>query len=119
MRIPVIGRSTSSCSTQAAPSWETHDITTTDLYAMGFDPVLSKRDLGSQSHLEDSFLNRWAAAYNGGDLLPEIRAEQQKLLDADLIVLQFPLWWYSLPTTEGMDRSSVYVGFWIRPPARA
>jgi len=76
---------------------KTDDITTTDLYAIGFDPVLSKRDLGSQSHLEDSFLNRWAAAYNGGDLLPEIRAEQQKLLDADLIVLQFPLWWYSLP----------------------
>ena len=32
-----------------------------------------------------------------GDLPVEIHAEQQKLLDADLIVLQFPLWWYNLP----------------------
>lgn len=75
----------------------THDIVLTDLYTAGFDPVLSERDLGRHAMVGDTFLNRWAAAYNKGDLPDEIRAEQQKLLDADLIVLQFPLWWYSLP----------------------
>ncbi|WP_376740133.1 NAD(P)H-dependent oxidoreductase [Gordonia paraffinivorans] len=27
----------------------------------------------------------------------EVRAEQRKLLAADLVVLQFPLWWYGMP----------------------
>ena len=76
---------------------KTHEIVTTELYAAAFDPVLSKRDLGSHAGADDTFLNRWAAAYNDGDLPAEIRAEQQKLLSADLIVLQFPLWWYNLP----------------------
>lgn len=76
---------------------KTHDIVTTDLYAAGWDPVLSERDLGFHADADDTFLNRWATAYNNGDLPVEIHAEQQKLLDADLIVLQFPLWWYNLP----------------------
>jgi NAD(P)H dehydrogenase (quinone) len=29
--------------------------------------------------------------------LPEITAEQQKLLWADVVIFQFPLWWYSMP----------------------
>lgn len=72
-------------------------VATTDLYADRFDPVLSQRDLGAHAGVDDIFLNRWATAYNAGDLPPEILTEQQKLLDADLIVLQFPLWWYGLP----------------------
>jgi NAD(P)H dehydrogenase (quinone) len=44
-----------------------------DLYATGWDPVLVKE---------------------GG---PDVEAEQQKLLQADLVVLQFPLWWYGMP----------------------
>ena len=48
-------------------------VTESDLYAMRWDPVL---------HTE------------GG---PDVEAEQRKLLDADLVVLQFPLWWYGMP----------------------
>ncbi|WP_409429175.1 NAD(P)H-dependent oxidoreductase [Mycobacterium sp. SMC-11] len=75
----------------------TYDVSTTDLYAERFDPVLSHRDLGSHAGVDGTFLNRWATAYHAGDLPDEIRAAQQMLLDADLIVLQFPLWWYGLP----------------------
>jgi NAD(P)H dehydrogenase (quinone) len=75
----------------------THDVVTTDLYAERFDPVLSQSDLGSHAGVDDTFLNRWATAYSAGELPPEIRAQQQKLLAADLVVLQFPLWWYGLP----------------------
>lgn len=44
-----------------------------DLYAMGWDPVLVEE---------------------GG---PDVASEQQKLRAADLVVLQFPLWWYGMP----------------------
>lgn len=44
-----------------------------DLYAEGFDPILVDE---------------------GGD---DVRAEQRRLLAADLVVLQFPLWWYGPP----------------------
>lgn len=44
-----------------------------DLYREGFDPVLVDE---------------------GGD---DVRVEQQRLLAADLLVLQFPLWWYGMP----------------------
>ncbi|ADG78959.1 NAD(P)H-dependent oxidoreductase [Tsukamurella paurometabola] len=44
-----------------------------DLYAERFDPVLID---------------------GGGE---DVRAYQQRLLAADLLVLQFPLWWYGMP----------------------
>ncbi len=44
-----------------------------DLYAEGFDPVLIEE---------------------GG---ADVRAQQRRLLAADLVVLQFPLWWYGPP----------------------
>src|SRR5882757_188568 len=51
---------------------KTHEVVITDLYAASFDPVLSQRDLGSQADVDDTFLNRWAAAYNEGHLPDEI-----------------------------------------------
>jgi NAD(P)H dehydrogenase (quinone) len=49
------------------------DVESSDLYAMDWDPIL--RDEGG----------------------PDVEVEQRKLLDADLVVLQFPLWWYGMP----------------------
>lgn len=70
---------------------------TSDLYAMGFNPVLTRADLGDFAQSGDSFLTSWARAYAEGQLPEDVRIEQQKVLDAELIVIQFPLWWYSLP----------------------
>ena len=75
----------------------THDVVTSDLYAMGFNPVLTRADLGEFAHVDDPFLARWAHAYAEGQLPKEVRVEQQKLLSAELVVFQFPLWWYSVP----------------------
>ncbi|MCL2533428.1 MAG: NAD(P)H-dependent oxidoreductase [Nocardiaceae bacterium] len=76
---------------------ETHELEVTDLYAMRFDPVLSHTDLGAHAAGPGTFLQRWGDAYSSGNLPEDVRREQHKLLAADLIVLQFPLWWYSLP----------------------
>lgn len=75
----------------------THDVVTSDLYAMGFAPALSRADLGEFATEEAPFLDRWTHAAAERRLPDEVAVEQQKLLDADLIVLQFPLWWYSVP----------------------
>lgn len=50
--------------------WE---VSESDLYAMGFDPIRHS---------------------DGG---ADVAAEQAKLCAADLVVLQFPLWWYGMP----------------------
>lgn len=75
----------------------THDVMTSDLYAMGFNPALTRADLGDFAHANDPFLTRWSRAYAEGQLPAEVRIEQQKLLDAELVIFQFPLWWYSVP----------------------
>lgn len=75
----------------------THEVVTSDLYAMAFDPALTRADLGDFAHQNDPFLTRWSRAYADGQLPEDVRLEQRKLLDAELIVLQFPLWWYSVP----------------------
>lgn len=75
----------------------THDVATSDLYAMDFNPALTRADLGDFAPADAPFLDRWARAYAEGQLPADVRGEQQKLLDADLVVFQFPLWWYSVP----------------------
>lgn len=75
----------------------THDVVTSDLYAMDFDPLLGEHDLGGFAQTSGTFISRWGRATAESQLPEDIRVEQQKLLDADLVVLQFPLWWYSVP----------------------
>lgn len=75
-----------------------HRVLQSDLYAMGFDPVASRADFTALP--QDERL-RYAVhskiAYQGGTQAPEITAEQEKLVAADAVILQFPLWWFSMP----------------------
>ena len=75
----------------------THRVVTSDLYAMGFDPRLTAADLGPHAQDGGSFLARWQRATENDALPQDVLAEQRKLLEADLVVFQFPLWWYSVP----------------------
>lgn len=74
-----------------------HEVATSDLYAMGFDPVLGERDLGSPAGRPGNLARLAGEAYSRGQTAPEIRAEHEKLARAELLVLQFPLWWYGTP----------------------
>ncbi|UCR89011.1 NAD(P)H-dependent oxidoreductase [Mycetocola spongiae] len=75
----------------------THTVATSDLYKMGFQPLLSPADLEHATDSGAGFLENWIAAQHAGELPADVRAEQQKLFDADLLVIQFPLWWYGVP----------------------
>ncbi|TZG28145.1 NAD(P)H-dependent oxidoreductase [Sphingomonas montanisoli] len=74
------------------------EIAQSDLYAMGFNPVLSPADFGSrknEAHLTYALEQRYN--YDAGTLAPDIVAEIEKVLAADLIVFTFPVFWFSVP----------------------
>jgi len=75
-----------------------HAVQTSDLYAMKFDPVSDRRNF-TTIHDPDYFkqqLEEIHATERGG-FVPEIEAEMQKLEWCDLMLWQFPLWWFSVP----------------------
>lgn len=75
-----------------------HDVMVSDLYAMGWKAALDS----------DDFLNRDASAplkvetasksaFEQNAQSADIQTEQEKLLTADVLILQFPLWWFTMP----------------------
>jgi NAD(P)H dehydrogenase (quinone) len=75
-----------------------HDVTVSDLYAMGWKSTVDAADF--LDHDPDERLDIGAAsehAYATGSQSVDVAAEQQKLLRADAVIFQFPLWWYSMP----------------------
>jgi len=75
-----------------------HEVRVSDLYAEGFDPV------EKPSHFRDredpSFFSALAEQRHASrkkSLPTEIREEIARLQNADLVVLQFPLWWHGPP----------------------
>jgi len=79
-------------------SQQDHQITISDLYAMSWNPVASADDFTSRdnpNYLTYALEQRkgWASQ----TLAPDIMAEVEKLLAADLLILNFPLYWFSVP----------------------
>lgn len=74
-----------------------YEIETTDLYAQRFDPVLSAQDLGEPLGRSGNVVDLMAEAYAASELPADVVEEQRKVAAADLLVFQFPLWWYGTP----------------------
>ena len=88
-----------------------YQVTVSDLYAMDFDPRegaqhYTTRDNPEVFHTQSE--QRFNA--NQGTTPPDIEAEIQKIMDCDLMVVHFPLWWFGMPAIlKGwMDRVFVY-----------
>lgn len=65
---------------------------------MKWNPLVDVTDYGAEA--VDDRLQVGAAsgrAYAAGRLSPEVVAEQEKLVWADTVVVQFPLWWFGVP----------------------
>lgn len=73
-----------------------HQVIESDLYAMGWNPVVTGDGLvGPGEQFNPTRDTRQAFIE---DRLPaDVRREQDKLRTADAMVVQFPLWWYSVP----------------------
>lgn len=76
---------------------EQYEVTVSDLYSEGFDPALSDRDLGSLAGVTGNLAELTGDSYARGEVEPEVQREQDRLAAAELLVLQFPLWWYGPP----------------------
>lgn len=75
-----------------------HEVEQSDLYAMNFDPVAKAEDFGCRrdpDYLVYALEQRHG--YQTGSLAPDIAAEVEKLLRAELLILCFPVFWFSLP----------------------
>lgn len=75
-----------------------HTIATSDLYRMPFDPVSDRRNftgVKDPAYLKLQ-LEELHATETGG-FAPDVEAEIAKVEAADLMIWQFPLWWFGLP----------------------
>ena len=75
-----------------------HEVLVSDLYAMGWNPVADATDfLDMEAGARLSYGRDSRRAHDAGQLAPDIAAEQAKILAADALILQFPLWWFAPP----------------------
>ncbi len=75
-----------------------HEVRLTDLYAEGWKSKIDRADFPSLG--PDAPLKVAAAsgeAFAADTLTEDVKAEQEKLLWADVLILQFPLWWFTMP----------------------
>ncbi|MDB5088529.1 MAG: hypothetical protein JWR09_2523 [Mucilaginibacter sp.] len=75
-----------------------HHVKTSDLYSMQFDPVSSRNNFSTvydpaffKPQLEEMH------ATEVGGFADKINMEQEKVEWCDLMIWQFPLWWFSIP----------------------
>ncbi|MCG8542630.1 MAG: NAD(P)H-dependent oxidoreductase [Alphaproteobacteria bacterium] len=75
-----------------------HSVEVSDLHGEGFDPV-EKADHYARPTDPTCFsaMAEQRHASRNGTLPPDIRREIARLERADLLVLQFPLWWHAQP----------------------
>jgi NAD(P)H dehydrogenase (quinone) len=75
-----------------------HEVRVSDLYAEGWKSEIDRADFPSLA--VDARLIPVAAsknAFHGDTLTDDVKAEIDKLLWADVLILQFPLWWFTMP----------------------
>ncbi len=75
-----------------------HEVRVSDLYAMGWKSEVDRADfppLPADAPLKVPGASR--DAFEAAALTQDVKAEIEKLLWADALILQFPLWWFSMP----------------------
>jgi NAD(P)H dehydrogenase (quinone) len=75
-----------------------HDVQVSDLYTMGWKAGIDRADfpaLAPGDRLQPIAASK--TAFATGTLTDDVQAEIDKLLWADMLILQFPLWWFAMP----------------------
>jgi NAD(P)H dehydrogenase (quinone) len=75
-----------------------YEVSVSDLYQMNFKASADKNDF-TELHNKDYFdiQGEQAIALQNNTFTEDIKREHQLLSEAELIIFQFPLWWYSMP----------------------
>jgi NAD(P)H dehydrogenase (quinone) len=75
-----------------------HAVVVSDLYAMKFDPVSDRRNFTTVK--DAKYFKQQIEEMNASEVsgfAPDVEAELRKMEDCDLMIWQFPLWWFGLP----------------------
>jgi len=92
-----------------------HDVVVSDLYADGFNPRAGRHDF-AEVHDPDRFDYQVEQehATHGGGFAPDLEREQERLFWCDLLIVQYPLWWFGTPAVlKGwVDRVLAYRRFY-------
>ena len=71
-----------------------HTVQVSDLYAENFNPVAGRHDFSSIANAERfHYQSEQELAARSGAFAPELQREQERVQAADMLILQFPLWW--------------------------
>lgn len=75
-----------------------HEVQVSDLYRMGFNPVSDRRNFTTVKDPDyyKQQIEEMHASEVGG-FAPDVEAELRKVEWCDLMIWQFPLWWFGLP----------------------
>ncbi|XP_077144640.1 NAD(P)H dehydrogenase [quinone] 1-like [Ranitomeya variabilis] len=100
--------------TKAALEKNGWTVLVSDLYEMKFHSVLSRDDITGSPKEPNNF--KYGAemliAWQEGRLASDIKEEQKKVEKADLVIFQFPLYWYSMPAImKGWVERVLSMGF--------
>ena len=75
-----------------------HTVSVSDLYAMSFNPVAGPQDFTARQNPDVFNLGmEQMHAAGQGCFAADVQAELDKLMAADFLLLQFPMWWSSMP----------------------
>lgn len=73
-------------------------VTTSNLHQMNFNPAMGPHDYPTlPADHQGTLAQKQQHALEHDLFCDEIRTEQNKLKQADLVILQFPIWWGSFP----------------------
>lgn len=75
-----------------------HHVQVSDLYAMAWAPALSPAEFADLD--QGDYFNPAKAqeqAYENQRVSQDVAREQARVSSADLIIFQFPMWWFSMP----------------------
>jgi len=75
-----------------------HTVTVSDLYAMNWNPVASAEDFSVRKNPEYLvYALEQRHGYESGTIAADIAGEIEKIKAADLIIFNFPIYWFSVP----------------------
>src|SRR6266702_368565 len=75
-----------------------HAVQVSDLYAMRWKASVDATDFLDRNPSEPLIVSEASGhAFETATQAAEVAVEQSKLLQADALILQFPMWWFSMP----------------------
>lgn len=75
-----------------------HEVRQSDLYAMKWKAVADGDDfIDTEPGARLAYASSSFRGFKNGTQTPDVATEQAKLIWADTILIQFPLWWFSVP----------------------